>query len=349
MATEIDAQIQSIAAEWEDLADRAKAVPWLRPGWVAPWYRAFGRGRLELLTVRRSGRLDAIMPLLRRRWELLSTSNYHTPAFDLLAADTDAAAELASELVARAPSRTALYFLPSPGIGLDQLTRAAQNAGYRAVARLLERMPYVPLGRDWRDYQTERSSKLLRELRRRRRRLEEEGHVELTVTDGTETLAEPLEEMFRVEAAGWKGQRGSAVGVNPATRTFYHEIARWAGARGWLRIAHLRLDGRSLATDFAIEANGVHYLLKTGYDEEYSRFGPGMLIRYEMLQRAFQLPLRSYEFLGHDTAWKLNWTNSVRDQYLLQLFRSSPLGVLRYAAMAYGRPVAKRLLATLGR
>lgn len=348
MVTEIHARVEPIADEWEDLADRAKAVPWLRPGWIVPWYRTFGHGRLEVLTVRRSGRLDALVPLMRGRWELRSTTNYHTPAFDLLAVDTDAAAELASELVARAPSRTALYFLPSPGIGLEELTRAARNAGHPTVARILERMPYVQLGRDWRAYEAERSSKLMRELRRRRRRLEEEGHVEFAVTDG-DPFAEPLEEMFRVEAAGWKGQGGSAVAAHPPTRNFYCEIARWAADRGWLRIAHLRLNGRSLATDFAIEANGVHYLLKTGYDEEYSRFGPGMLIRYETLQRAFKLPLVSYEFLGHDTAWKLNWTDSRRDQYLLQIFRSSPLGVVRYATIAYGRPFAKRLLATLRR
>jgi CelD/BcsL family acetyltransferase involved in cellulose biosynthesis len=345
MAIEIHTDVESIVEEWDELADRTDAVPWLRSGWIVPWFRAFGVGRLELFIVRRGGRVDALVPLQRTRGELRSASNYHTPAYDLLAADRAAAAELARELVARAPTRTALYFLPKPGMGLEECAIAARQVGRRTLARILERMPYVELGGTWREYEEQRSSKLLREVRRRRRRLEDEGDVQLTVTDDTEAL----EEMFRVEAQGWKGRRGSATGVRPATRTFYTEVARWAAARGWLRIAHLRLDGRSLATDFAIEAGGIHYLLKTGYDEGYSRFGPGMLIRYEMLQRAFGLPLRSYEFLGKDVPWKLNWTNAFREQYLLQIFRSSPLGALDYAAFAYGRPVAVRLLATLRR
>src|SRR5262249_41813831 len=45
--------IGPLAREWEELADRVQAVPWVRPGWVAAWWRAFGKGALEVLAVRR--------------------------------------------------------------------------------------------------------------------------------------------------------------------------------------------------------------------------------------------------------------------------------------------------------
>src|SRR5919106_421068 len=43
------------------------------------------------------------------------------------------------------------------------------------------------------------------ELRRRRRRLAEQGEINFEVLDGTGDLEACLEEFFRLEASGWKG------------------------------------------------------------------------------------------------------------------------------------------------
>jgi CelD/BcsL family acetyltransferase involved in cellulose biosynthesis len=52
------AEIERHSERWDALADRAGAAPFLRPGWIAAWWRAFGRGRLEILTAGSGGRLD---------------------------------------------------------------------------------------------------------------------------------------------------------------------------------------------------------------------------------------------------------------------------------------------------
>ena len=48
-------------------------------------------------------------------------------------------------------------------------------------------------------------------------------------------------------------------------------MARWAAAKGWLRLAFLRLDGKPLAFDFGLNDGNTLYSLKTGYDEAYRR------------------------------------------------------------------------------
>jgi CelD/BcsL family acetyltransferase involved in cellulose biosynthesis len=184
----------------------------------------------------------------------------------------------------------------------------------------------------------------LAELRRRRRRLADEGQFSFECTDGTERLDELLEEGFRVEAAGWKGARNSAIMSKVESDRFYRVLARWAADHGWLRLAFLRLDGRPFAFDFCIEHNGVHYLLKTGFDPSYSRFAPGVVLRYEMIARAFSEGLSSYEFLGEDATWKLRWSDTTRQLDALQVFARSPRGLIEWAANAYGRPLARRAL-----
>ena len=94
------------------------------------------------------------------------------------------------------------------------------------------------------------------------------------------------------------GFRPSFISSNAATRRFYTDVARWAADRGWLRLAFLRVDGTPLAFDFALEADGVHYLLKTGFVEAARALAPGVVLRFWMVRRAFQLGLTRYELLG---------------------------------------------------
>ena len=334
--------LELLAREWDELADRAQAVPWLRPGWVAAWWRAFGQGRLEVLAVRKDGRLAAVLPLYSRFGALHSTTNWHTPQFGLLAEDEQATRELARAAFARHRHRINLGFIDEDD--LRACRTAATTAGYRLFVRPVQRAPYVPIKGTWTEYKQRLSAKRLSEIRRRRRLLEGAGRLSLQIVDGSERLTEFLEEGFGVEAAGWKGEAGSAIISRPQTRQFYSEVARSAAARGALRLAFLRLDGRPLAFDYSLEEGNVHYLVKTGYDPAYRSLGPGLILRYEMLARAFATGMASYEFLGTDQPWKLEWADKFRELVLLRTFGPSPSGFLEWAAFAYGRPLAKRIL-----
>jgi len=341
--------VDPLAREWEELADRVQAVPWVRPGWVAAWWRAFGTGALEVLAVRRGRRLAAVLPLQSRFGELNSTTNWHTPQSGLLAEDSAAAQELTRALFARRSRRVNLGFLALEGDDLRECRAAAAAAGYRQAVRTILHPPYLPIEGDWAEYKRRLSAKRLSEIRRRRRLLEAEGKLSLQIVDGSERLDEFLKEGFRVEAAAWKGAAGSAIISRPQTHQFYSEVARWGAARGMLRLAFLRLDGCPLAFDYSLEEFGVHYLIKTGYNPAYGKFGPGLILRYEMLARAFADGLGCYEFLGTDQEWKFEWADKVRELVLLRTFSPSPSGLLEWAAFAYGRPLAKSILTAVKR
>jgi CelD/BcsL family acetyltransferase involved in cellulose biosynthesis len=348
MPVETHERIEGLGDDWDDLADRANALPWLRPGWIARWWRAFGKGRLHIIAVRSGGRLTGVLPLYEHRGVLRSPTNWHTPEFGAVAESGDAN-DLVTELFAKRPRRVHLGWLDRERPGFAEGRRSAQSAGYRVIVRTLERSPYVATNGSWESYEEGLSSRFLRELRRRRRLLEARGQVTLHVSTGAERLDELLDEGFRVEALAWKGERGSAIESQPTTDAFYREIAHWAKQRGSLRLAFLRLDGAPFAFDYCIEEYGVHYLLKTGYDPAYRRYAPGQQMRYSMVQRAFAEGLESYEFLGADESWKLEWSQTARDRTLLQAFSPTPAGRLEWAVFAFGRPLAKRVYQTVKR
>jgi CelD/BcsL family acetyltransferase involved in cellulose biosynthesis len=353
------AALERLSPEWDALADRLGAVPFLRPGWVAAWWEAFGQGVLEPQTIRTDGRLTALVALYRPAWRapafktepfpltarrrtLRATVNWHTPKAGFVAEDASAAGALARALVSRGEQLVSLAFFGPSETGLLEFRTAAESAGYRLLLSTLPPSPYVDVVGEWREYQAGLDGDLLRDLRRRRRRLEDQGDVTFEVADGRERLEALLAEGLTVETSGWKAARGSAISSRDETTRFYTEAARWAAERGWLRLSFLRIDGRAVAFQYGIEDGGVYYFLKGGYDPAFHRFAPGKLLVQAMLNRAFDGGLARFDFLGGDEPWKLEWTATCRERVIVHAFAPSLAGSLERVAITYGRPIRAR-------
>lgn len=127
------------------------------------------------------------------------------------------------------------------------------------------------------------STKKRKELRRQHNRLAEEVTLTFERRADDAGLAQWTEEFLALEAAGWKGEAGSALACSPDTRTLFEHAMAGAAAAGRLERLALRLDGRAIAMLVnLVTAPGV-YSFKTAYDEAYARFSPGMLLQLENL------------------------------------------------------------------
>ncbi len=336
------AALEEATAAWDRLSDEAAAEPWLRPGWFEAWWAAFGSGAPAVALLEDAAGLAAVAPVTRRGAGLVSMTNYHTPAWGIVARDDVAREAMVAQLLRAGVRRLSCQFVPATGADLAAIRTAA--GGRRVVTRVLERCPVVDTTVGWDSFEAGLRGHFRRELRRRARGLEALGAVTFDVSSGQDDLDGLLDQGFAVEAAAWKGERGTAIASRPSTEGFYRSMGRWAAQRGWLRLAFLRVDGRAVAFDFALETGGIHALLKTGYEPELRRYAPGMLLRQRMLRRAFEMELDQYQFLGRDDPWKREWTGNVQEQLLVQVFAGTPTGLADWAAQRWARPLAVRLL-----
>lgn len=303
----VDAEL---AREWAALADRTGAVPFSRPGWVEAWARAHDVA-VEALVVRRHGRLTGLLPLVAGRRRAIVPADWHTPVVEAVAAD-DETLEVLGEALAVAGRVVDLSFVVDSGPTSRVIGAALAAGGFHLRRRSAMDSPYVDLGGSAASYFDGLDRRKRSELRRRRRRLEEAGSVAFEVHDGSEGLDGLLDEGFAVEAAGWKADTETAIVSAPATEALYREVARWASQERMLRLAFVRLDGRPIAFDYCLEAAGVHYLLKTGFDPGAKRFAPAMHLRAFMIERAFEEGLERYDFAGDADPWKMEWTSATR-------------------------------------
>jgi CelD/BcsL family acetyltransferase involved in cellulose biosynthesis len=125
------ADIAQIAPEWDALADRVGAAPFLRPGWLGAWLEAFPAGRPAILTVREGGELKGVLPLLRGSALLTSPSNSHTPLFGPVVEGPDRRArwrEQSSRHARRAP-------ISGPSTRRTRCSRSSGRPRVRPAAR----------------------------------------------------------------------------------------------------------------------------------------------------------------------------------------------------------------------
>lgn len=120
-------------------------------------------------------------------------------------------------------------------------------------------------------------------LRRQRRRLEERGCVSFARFTQGEGLKSAVEAFLALEAAGWKGRRGTALAAQAPARALTRIL--FGGTAGLAARADLlAVEDRPIAASLAILAGGTAFLLKTAYDEDFRAFAPGILLEDAILR-----------------------------------------------------------------
>ncbi|OFW67248.1 MAG: hypothetical protein A2Z12_05905 [Actinobacteria bacterium RBG_16_68_21] len=322
---------------WDRLARRVGVPPFSRPGWVQAW-TAMTRFAPDLVRVERDGELVGLLPTVRRGGGLATAADWHVPVLEAVALDATALRDLAEAAIS-GRFRVSLASCDSLGATAAAFRKAFAAHGFVVRERPQMHSPFIDLRAGRAAYEATLDSKRMRELARRRRRLQEEGAVTIGVDDGSTDLEAALTEGFAVEGSGWKGAAGTAIRSAPATEHFYRTVARWAAAEGLLRLSFLRVAGRAIGFDLALVSGGREWLLKTGYSPAWARFSPGSQLRAAAIDRAFDEGLTHYEFAGSADPWKLEWTGTKREIVLIDGFAPT----IRGRACLVGSRLARRI------
>jgi CelD/BcsL family acetyltransferase involved in cellulose biosynthesis len=347
----------ALRAEWDALlAEGPVDQPFQRHAFIGAWLDAFAPdGLLRVLVARdAAGRAAGMAPLLEERKHgvvtLSAPANDHSSRSEwVLGADPRGAAEA---LWAHLRDRLRWDVLLLRDVPRDGPTSTLVEELALRDRHLTGRWeslvtPYLPLGDGPREKKV--SSKFLGNLRRRMRRLEEQGAVSYRRVDGGEGVEPFLEAFFALEAAGWKGEKGTAIAKDPRTVAFYRGLAHAAGREGWLALRALELDGRPIAMHFGLVHRGVYSLPKPAYDETLGACSPGQLLFREVLAECEARRLGELDFLGPDMPWKRDWEPSLRPHDFLYVYRPGLPGAALHAKKFRLNPLAKEVLSWLRR
>lgn len=126
-----------------------------------------------------------------------------------------------------------------------------------------------------------------RELRRQRRRLNDSGVLEFRALEVAAELPIWIEWFLQLEAAGWKGQQGTALASSPDTLRFAHEMIVSGYEQGRVQMFGLFQNGEPIALKLNLISPSGGFSYKIAYSEEYSKLSPGVQLEIDHL-RQFQ-------------------------------------------------------------
>jgi CelD/BcsL family acetyltransferase involved in cellulose biosynthesis len=318
--------VDVLTPEW----DRLARSPIQHSIWARAWTQTFGDAyRFHVLTAGAPDSPAAIAPLVTRlrgpaRLEFLGSELYEP--MDVLGSDEDALSVLADEL-ARSKVPLLLRRVPTDSPFVAAVRRAYSRRGLAVVHRTAG-APYFRLGDEWADPERQFSSRRRSDLRRARRRAEALGEVVTEVVVPEAHAVGPLvDEAVRVEAAGWKGEAGTALESDSLRAAFYRRYCEAAARRGILRLCFLRIGGRAAAVQVAVESEKRFWLLKIGYDDSFARCSPGTLLMLETVRYAATRGLEQYELLGVPEPWTRMWTELEHGTVCLRAYPAALAGV----------------------
>ena len=198
------------------------------------------------------------------------------------------AGEAALAALQRQIGRPVLFSgIPAAGPFWDALQRAS---GRFAVLDRWERAALRPDGTYQSWFEANFDKKRRKEFRRLRSRLADAGELQSRALAPGEDVRPWVHEFLDLEAAGWKGSRGTAIRQQPGLAEALVEAAARLQASGHLRFWKLTLNGRPIAALFAIVEGGQAWLGKIAYDEVFSRSSPGVLVVLDATERLFEEP-----------------------------------------------------------
>jgi CelD/BcsL family acetyltransferase involved in cellulose biosynthesis len=330
--------LRCIAADWDELAKQSGS-PLLGGDWFLTCAEILcAESDLRVVVVQRDGTICAVAPLVVARrdgveWlEVLGVSTLYEPS-GLLYDNAESLHYLLSKIVSlRMP--IALDRMPAESI-LEAKFR--EVARYRGVVFSRKTAPaaYVCTKGTWEEYFQSLSSQRRYDYQRKRKRTERFGRVGIRIERPDVRAGVPLmlEEVFRVEGAGWKGRSGSGLLANERVRKFMARYSEMACDRGTLLLCFLDVEGQPIATILGIEYAKRFWVLKIGYDEEWARCSPGIQLTMETIRYAFEQGLEAYEFLGSEEPWQSMWPRWRHELMSLVLY---PMSVQGLSALGHG-------------
>jgi CelD/BcsL family acetyltransferase involved in cellulose biosynthesis len=241
--------------------------------------------------------------------------------------------ERALEALARGLSRIGLAL----GFGhylADTLLTAALRRAYRGRGLVVSKRlamrgsPYITLDASWIEPEQHFSARRRSDFRRMQRNAEKLGAVSTQIIEPSpDALGPLLDEAIDIEAKGWKERAGTAMSVDRRLERFYRRYAQLACEAGILRLCFLRIAGKAVAMQLAVETEGRFWLFKIGYDEAYARCSPGNLLMRETISYAARRELKSYEFLGKEAPWTALWTQAAHSITALRTYPANVAGL----------------------
>jgi CelD/BcsL family acetyltransferase involved in cellulose biosynthesis len=184
---------------------------------------------------------------------------------------------------------------------LSSLALLAQSRGF-AVATVKENVSFeMGLPSSFNEYLDALSTKQRHEVRRKLRRLNEEGTIEYRfISDGAAVTAN-IDTFFRMFV---ESRQDKAEFMTEKMKIFFRLLTDVMGEVGLMKLGVLELDGKPLAEIICFDYQECIYLYNSGYDPNYVSLSAGLLSKVLAIKDSIEEGKKKFDFLKGEETYK---------------------------------------------
>jgi CelD/BcsL family acetyltransferase involved in cellulose biosynthesis len=295
-------ELLALGAEWEELVDHAlEENAYYCRHYCEALLAHIEKRPVRAIAVWKGTRLIALLPFITERshWAGIVAINigwttpYTTSSIPLI--DRRNVEEAVDALLTAMGDRATgsdIWILPNQTLEGSANSALGKGMGERGVrSQAFDSFDRAVLERrgTFDDHMKEHLSKKRRkDLRRNRKRLDELGEVAWGVHTKGPALNGAVDAFLRIEASGWKGNRGTALDCQETTRAFAKQAFGDQGRGAITRADVLSLDGQAIAINLTLMAGRTGFTIKCAFDETFKAQSAGLLLEEEMIRNVLE-------------------------------------------------------------
>ncbi len=313
----------ALEAEWTTLLARSAQPSQVFQAfnWNWHWCRHYvaqpgRRGtQLAIVTGRRDGRLDLILPLAVARvaglrqlsWMGEPVSQYG----DLIAAPEAADTTTLAAAFAFAVATTGADVANLRKVRADALV-APMLALRQSSITATEEAPFMSLASapDYETYESRHPSKRRKNRRRHMRRLEERGTVAFEQQSGTDAAAQLADYAIRLKRAQLKGKGGVAPTLaDPRFAAFFADAAHGRGRPVGCQVMALRSGNEITAMQIVLDHGARRFLHVAVFAGKFEKCGVGGLLLEHAILNCFASGIATFDLLAPKHEYKMDFAD----------------------------------------
>jgi CelD/BcsL family acetyltransferase involved in cellulose biosynthesis len=276
------------------------------PDWMRVWWQVFGAGNeLFIRTVKDGDLIIGIAPLMKKDGtacfiggtdvcdynDFVTVPGREKDFFNTLLDDLKKCNIINLDLAHVRPDSTVL----------KSLAVVAEDRGYSVSTTKEDVSVEMELPATFDAYIEILDTKQRHEVRRKMRRLTEEGKIEYRFIAQGGELASAMNTFYKMFV---ESRQDKAVFLTEKMKSYFNLLTATMAGNGLLRLGVLELDNKPVAEVMCFDYNNCIYLYNSGYDPQYVSLSAGLLSKVYAIKDSIENGKQRFDFLKGAETYK---------------------------------------------
>ena len=334
-----------IEEEYDSLLSKSNGkFVYVTPDYLIPWLTTIGKGLpLDIITMRKQGELVSLCVMvespdwLEKRRTVFEMAGRGLWGYSMMASipryDDIIIPTMVSEIIKT--NRTDTIEI-GPYITKFQVKLAMM--GVKSNLFSIQAARFIQLGGcpiiqfrngagSWDNFTENLNSQhsVLKKLKTSTRNLEKLGKIEylfLEPKSSMDAVITTVTSMIDMHTKEW-GVKSRFV-KRPIWKDLYIDFAYRASQKGFLDFTMLILNDEPIAYHYGFLHNSTLYYFTPTYDTDYSRYSPGSILMYRLINRAYS-NLAEFDFQNEVEPYKTTWATGMYERAALRILSEKRL------------------------